>query len=153
MKKGKTRMIALTAIFAASYYAITLAIAPIAFLSIQCRISDAMYALIPLFGFPMIAGITIGNFIGNLSSPVGMLDWITPFVLILPQIAIWKLGNKAQPILIASISLWVAFILNRIFAVPLLLTIITVAIGEIIAIIGIGFPLFFALKKRLKLWI
>jgi len=149
-KAFKIRNVALTAMFGAVYYAVTLTIAPIAFLEIQCRISDAMYALIPLFGAPMIIGITAANFFGNLSSPVGVLDWITPFVLVLPQILIWKLGNKAQPILIGAIALWVGAILYWTFDVPLVLTIISVAIGETIAIIGLGFPLAYALKKRLK---
>lgn len=144
-----SRFVALTAIFASVYYAVTTVIAPIAFLEIQCRISDAMYALLPLFGAPLVLGTTIANFFINLSSPIGLLDWISPFIFIIPQIIVWKKGIKALPILIVSISVWVGFILHVTFNVPLI-TILWIAIGESIAEIGLGVPLYHAFKRRLR---
>lgn len=147
--KITTKQVALTAIFASTYYVITAVIAPIAFLEIQCRVSDAMYALLPMFGLPMVIGTTIANFFGNLSSPIGLLDWISPFIFVLPQIVVWKKGIKALPILITAISLWVGFALWFTFGVPLI-SIIWIWIGEAIAELGIGIPLYYALKRRLK---
>jgi len=143
-----SRFIALTAVFASVYYVATALIAPIAFLEVQCRLSDSMYALLPLFGWPLIIGTTIANFFGNLSSPIGVLDWISPFIFILPQVAVWKLGVKALPILIGTISVWVGFILHVTFGVPLV-AIGWIFIGEAIAEIGLGVPLYYALKRRL----
>lgn len=145
----KTRDLALTALFAATYYTITLVIAPIAYMDIQCRVSDAMYALIPLFGLPMIIGTTIANFFGNLSSPIGLLDWISPFIFIFPQLLVWKLGNRALPVFVTVISIWVGFILNVTFGIPLMM-IVWIWIGEAIAQIGIGIPLYKAVKKYVK---
>lgn len=147
-KTMKSKDLSLAILFAATYYVITLVIAPIAFLQIQCRVSDALYALLPLYGWPLCLGITVANFAGNLSSPLGLLDLITPFICVVPQILVWKFGQKMQFVLIGAIAVWVAFMLYWVYDLPLLSSILSVGVGEAIAVIGIGFPLYYAIKKR-----
>ena len=69
------RRIAFAAVVAASYTALTIAIAPVAFGPIQFRIAEAL-CILPFF-FPVTAaGLFIGCLIANFLSPYGLLDII-----------------------------------------------------------------------------
>ena len=75
MSVTRIRRIAFSAVVAASYTALTIAIAPLSFGPIQFRIAEAL-CILPFF-FPVTAaGLFIGCLIANLLSPYGMLDII-----------------------------------------------------------------------------
>ncbi|MFN3621603.1 MAG: QueT transporter family protein, partial [Nitrososphaerales archaeon] len=62
----RTQESALTISVASLYAVLTLALAPISFGPIQLRISDCLITLSALLGLPVVIGVTLGCFIGNL---------------------------------------------------------------------------------------
>ena len=128
----KSKQIALTAVFAALYYALGLVFQPISFGAIQVRVACATIPLIALFGAPATIGITLGHLLFNLNSPLGTLDYISPFVFLIPRLLIQKYGVKAMPIHTLTVGAWVGYIIS-LFGVPFLSVFLTVSIGELIA--------------------
>lgn len=63
------------AVIAALYVALTYAGAPLAYGSVQFRISEAL-TILPVFTPAAIPGLTVGCFLGNLGSSLGPVDWI-----------------------------------------------------------------------------
>jgi len=141
IKLSQPKNIALIVVFASLYAVIGYVLHPISFVEIQVRVSDALYPLIAVFGFPSLVGLTIGHFLLNLSSPLGLLDLLSVLLFVPAKLAIWKWGLKAVPLHILSIALWVPFMLNHLFGVPFWITVVFVGIGEIIAEIVLGVPL------------
>ena len=73
MKNLNIRKIAFIGVVAASYAALTMAVAPVAFGPIQFRIAEVL-CILPFF-FPItVPALFIGCAIANLLSPYGMLD-------------------------------------------------------------------------------
>jgi uncharacterized membrane protein len=68
--------VALMAILAAVYAIGTIVLAPISFLAIQVRVTDALIPLAFYLKRPAVAGVTIGNIIANMFSPFGIIDII-----------------------------------------------------------------------------
>tara|TARA_Y100000310_G_scaffold343567_1_gene451843 strand:- start:669 stop:1127 length:459 start_codon:yes stop_codon:yes gene_type:complete len=151
----RSKNIMLVTVFAALYVVIGMAIPAISFGAIQCRVQDALYPLITLFGIPSVIGLTIGHFIYNfygftLGVALGPLDVIiSPLLFILPKIAIHKLGLRGVIIHIIFIALWVAYLLHSLFGLPYLATVITVGIGEFVAEVVLGIPLTRLIERRI----
>lgn len=141
--------IAFTALFATLYYVLGIVFQPISFMAIQIRIACALIPLIVLFNYPAIIGITIGGLLFNMNSPIGFLDLLSMFLFIPAKLAINKWGIKSIPLHILSVGIWVGYILNITFGLPLIATIISVGIGETIAEVGLGLPLYYAVKRRI----
>lgn len=73
MKNFTVQHMVRTAVIAALYAAITMALAPISYGQIQFRVSEAMTLLAfidPLY----IPGLVLGCVLANLSSPLGAID-------------------------------------------------------------------------------
>ena len=76
-----TKTFAKTAMIAAVYTAVSLALAPISFSNIQVRIAESL-TLLPLIYKPGIWGVTLGCFLTNLlgvitgANPTGIMDTI-----------------------------------------------------------------------------
>ena len=76
-----TKTFAKTAMIAAVYTAVSLALAPISFSNIQVRIAESL-TLLPLIYKPGIWGVTLGCFLTNLigvitgANPTGILDTV-----------------------------------------------------------------------------
>lgn len=74
-----TKKFALTAMIAAVYTVVSLALAPISFGNIQIRIAEAL-TLLPLIFYPSIWGVTLGCFLTNILgailglNPLGLID-------------------------------------------------------------------------------
>lgn len=150
MKKVKSKDVAMTAIFAALYYALGIVFQPISFMAIQVRVACALIPLIYLFGYPATIGITIGHLAFNMNSPIGFLDLISPFVFLIPRLLIQRYGIKAMPIHTLAVGTWVGYILNVAFGLPLLTTMLTVGVGEFIAEWYLGYLLLYdQVAKRL----
>jgi uncharacterized membrane protein len=90
--KLDSRDLALTAVFAALYAALVLALTGISFQLVQVRVADALIPLSMLFGWPVIVGVTVGGVVANVVSPM-------PSVIVDVS-----LGSAAN--LIASILAW-----------------------------------------------
>ena len=144
MKRGE---LAILAVFAALYPAIVCSLQSISFGIIQVRVADALYPLIAVFGRGALIGLIIGHAIANLSSPFGLLDLLSVVVCIPAKIAIYKFGFKAVPLHIASVALWVGYILSFYLRVPFYLAVVHVAIGESVAELVLGGWLYASLRR------
>jgi len=145
----KSRFFALVMVFASLYIAIGYALHSISFLQIQVRVADALYPLIAVFGLPSLCGLTLGHFMLNLSSPLGLIDLLSVAMFLPAKFAILKFGLKAVPLHVLSVGLWVAYMLWHMFRLPYLLTFVLVFTGEFIAEIVLGIPLAVGIKRRL----
>lgn len=146
----ESKEIGYTAVFAALYYSTGIVFQPWSFMAIQVRVACAFIPLIALFGWPATLGLSIGHFAFNLSSPLGFLDFLSPFVFFLPRVAIQRWGVKAMPIHTITVALWVAYILKMVANLPYWPVALTVGIGELLAEWYLGYVLLYPqVEKRL----
>lgn len=144
---------------ASSYAALVYFFAPISFLQMQVRVANALMGIVPILGMPAVYGITLGVLIGNLFSPLGPIDLLSPIPSFIGLLIIYRLRKRSVllglTIYSLIISLWVAFMLNYILNLPYLVTFIYVFIGVTIATVGLGYLLYICLLKveALKSWI
>ncbi len=75
MRKIKTKTIAVQAMIAAGYTALTVALAPISFGVVQFRLSEILTVL-PFFSPICAVGLTVGCLVSNIIGGFGMLDII-----------------------------------------------------------------------------
>jgi len=144
----KSKQIALTAIFAALYYALGIVFQPISFGAIQIRVACALIPLIGVFGYPATIGLTIGHLLFNIGSPLGTLDLLSPFVFLIPRLLIQRYGVKTMPIHTITVGIWVAYILST-FGLPFFPIFLTVTIGETVAEWFLGYILLYhQVEKR-----
>lgn len=147
-----TRDLAIAAILAASYAALVNVLHPISFMQIQVRIANALIGLVPILGLSAVYGVTLGVFLGNLTSPLGLIDLISPIFSFFGLMIIYKLRNKSimLGLIIYSLilSLWVAFMLWYVIGLPYILTFIYVFIGISIATAGLGYLIY----KSVSAW-
>lgn len=92
-----TKDLSLTAIFAGSYAILVYFLAGISFGLVQVRVADALIPLSMVFGWPVIAGVTLGCLIGNVVSP--MPSVITDITLgalanFVASLVAWKIGGR-----------------------------------------------------------
>ncbi|AWK52323.1 QueT transporter family protein [Clostridium beijerinckii] len=139
-----------TAIIAALYAAITLALAPISYGSVQFRVSEIM-VLLAFFDPFYIGGLTIGCFIANILGPNGVADIM--FGTLATFISVYAISltgkfvkNNKASIIIASLwptifnGIIVGWMLNYLYQLPLILSISEVAIGEFVVVTIVGVP-------------
>lgn len=150
MKKlTSTRSICISAIIAALYASTTLLLPAISYGELQCRISEAL-TLLPILMPQAIPGLFVGCLIANLLSPVGIVDIVFGSLATLIA-AIGTYSFRKQPILAAACpvlanGLIIGWMLGYFYGLPLWLTMLQVALGEIGAVV-IGFALLAALKR------
>lgn len=158
MQKFSTITIVKTAIVAAIYAAITMALAPISFGQIQFRLSEVLILLAFIDPF-YIPGLVIGCIIANLGSPLGPIDIIAgSFATLLAVTAIYQtrkiLGDNIKALFIASLwpvlfnGLIVGWMLNYVLQLPFWASAAYVALGEFFVVSIIGVILFMNLLKR-----
>ena len=95
--KFDSKVIALTAVFAALYAVLVLALAGISFEIVQVRVADALIPLSIIFGWPAVLGVTIGGAVANIASP--MPSVMTDVVLgslanFIASVIAWKIGTS-----------------------------------------------------------
>jgi uncharacterized membrane protein len=105
-------------------------------------------------GFPAVAGLTLGCVLANWFSPVGLADIIFgPMLTLFAAFLSWKLnfGKKVvacfYPVLVNCFG--VSAYVSLFYGVPYLLSVLTIAVGELIAAVLIGYPLLTAIEKAL----
>lgn len=96
----KTENLVVNALIAAIYAALTIALAPFSYGSVQVRISECM-TLLAFVNPRWVPGLTIGCLLANLLSPFGMLDIIVGTLATF--IAVY-LMRYAPNMLVASLS-------------------------------------------------
>lgn len=154
--KTRTKDLALIAIYAALYAALVVVLGGISYGPIQVRVADSLVAAVPLLGIAGVLGHTLGVFVGNIFSSAGPLDLLNT----IPSLAmsyivyyIYKRTKNDYTVIGTCIAYsgvlgtTVGWMLSYLYGLPLLLTILYVAIGNVIATVLIGWPLFKLLKK------
>lgn len=160
MKNTLTKRLTRTAIIAAIYAVVTLAIAPFAYGNVQFRISEIL-VLLAVFDPLYIGGLTLGCLIANILGPNGPMDVVFgTLATFISVYAIYLTGkfinNYKVKLLIASIwptifnGLIIGWMLNKLYGLPLILSMVEVALGELVVITFIGVPLFLLAGDRFK---
>ena len=158
MKVSRSISIVLVVMFAALYAALTVVFAPISYLSLQIRISEVLITFIPIYGWPALLGLTLGTFLANMVSPLGLIDLLVgplaTFLGGLPLIYLRRHGRWAIIIGFFSyaviVSFMVALELAWLFASPFEFMFIQVLLGELIAA-GVGSTLVYGVLRRTPL--
>lgn len=151
MEKNRwnTRFLVSTALIAAIYVVMTLAIAPLSYGMIQIRISEIL-VLMAFIDKKYAPGLILGCFIANCFSPFGLMD--IAFGTTCTAAAMWGITQHSKTLFGAS--LWAVFcnafigIELYFFGDPLLLSMAMVAVGEFLSVSCIGYVLFRQLMKN-----
>ena len=139
-----------SAIIAAIYAALTLVLAPISYGSLQFRVSEIL-VLLAFFDPFYIGGLTLGCFIANLLGPNGLSDII--FGTLATFVSVNAIALTAKYIKNNKTSLWIASLwptifngiivggmLTYLYQIPLLISILEVAVGEFAVVTIVGVP-------------
>jgi uncharacterized membrane protein len=156
-----TKDVSLTVLFASLYTVLVIVLAPISFGPVQLRIADVLIPLSALFGWPVVAGVTIGCFIGNSYYWLGPADIILgPVANLIAASIVLQLRNKRLlacligilpiGIIVGGGYLWIYFPPPDIFGLTLpawLAMMISITLSSFIAITVIGYALLTALSR------
>ena len=153
----KTKRLVRTAVIAALYALLTVALAPISYGNFQFRVSEIL-VLLAYFDPFYIGGLTLGCFIANLLGPNGTMDVIFGTLATFISVGAISLTakyikNKAS-LFIASLwstifnGLIIGWMLNITVGAPLWITIGEVALGEFVVITIVGIPVFKMIQNR-----
>ncbi|HKZ87527.1 MAG TPA: QueT transporter family protein [Candidatus Bathyarchaeia archaeon] len=154
--KIRSKDSALIAIYAALYAALVVVLGGISYGPVQVRIADTMLAAVPLLGLPGVLGHTLGVFIANVFSPVGVIDLlntIPSFAMSFVVYYVYKRTKNDYSVIGTCVAysvvlgVTVGWMLSYVLSFPLFLTMAYVAIGNVIASVLIGWPVFKILKK------
>lgn len=155
----KVRFLAMSAIIAALYIAITMLVMPISFGQVQFRVAEIFNHLVA-FNPRYMLGVVLGVFLSNfLMSSVGPLDLIFgvghTFITLGIFIFICKFVRNIWARLVINTLLFtftmfiIAFQLNLVLEFPFWETWLFVAAGEFI-VLAVGAPIMYQLNKRLN---
>ena len=153
-----SKEVALIAVYAALYAALVVVLGPFSYGPIQIRIADTMLAAVPLLGLPGVLGHTLGVFTANIFSTVGLIDLlntIPSFSMSFVIYYVYRQTHNDYSVLgtfiaySVVIGATVGWMLSAVYQLNLLVTIGYVIIGNIIATVLLGWPLFKVLKRIL----
>jgi len=154
--KMRTKDLAVISIYAALYAALVVVLGAFSYGPVQVRVADSMLAAVPLLGIPGVLGHTLGVFIANIFSPLGpidLLNTVPSFAMSFVVYYVYKKTKNDYTVIgtclaySSVLGVTVGSMLSYVLSLPLLATIVYIAIGNIIASILIGWPLFKLLKK------
>ena len=160
---NKTSNLALGAVIAAAYAALTLAVAPIAYGAVQFRISEAMCVLpflIPRTGIGLTVGCLLANAIGlafGITFPMDVV--IGPIATAIAAFCTARCRTRwlapLPPVVSNGILIGGAIALSTAGAEALvpsfLYNALTVAAGEAVVCFGLGIPLLLLFEKNARL--
>ncbi len=154
--KIRSKDLALIAMYAALYAALVVVLGPFSYGPLQIRIADSMVAAVPLFGWAGVLGHTLGVFISNMFSTVGLIDLLNTIPSFAMSTVVYYTYKHTQNdyTIIGTCTAYsvvlgatVGWMLSAVYGLQLLATIAYVALGNFIASVLIGWPLFKLLKK------
>ena len=154
--KLQTKEIAVMTIYAALYAALVVELGGISYGIINFRLADAMVAAVPLLGMAGVLGHTLGVFVSNIPSPLGIIDLLNTIPSFAMSFIVYYVYKKTQNdyTIIATcmaysvvLGVTVGLMLAPITHIPAPLSIAYVALGNVIATVGIGWPMFKLLKR------
>lgn len=146
----KTKFLTQAAIIASLYVILTILFQPISFLQAQLRISEVLTVL-PFFTPAAIPGLFVGCLVSNFLSPVGVLDIILgSLATLVASLLSYKMPNRylvsLPPVIVNAIA--IGILLNYVLTLPLIPSILWVALGQTIICYGLGYPLILLLNKH-----
>ncbi|MEM0377767.1 MAG: QueT transporter family protein [Thermosphaera sp.] len=148
-------------VIAAIYTALTVLLGMLSYGELQFRLSDAMIILplLPRLGIEAIIGLTVGGFLGNITSPFQPWDLIFgPITNFFASLVVYLVGRKVRSNLtvkhaIGSITASVIiavmvgfFELHLVYELPLI-TVAYVLISELIVIGVVGYMVLRSLER------
>lgn len=145
-------VIAKGAVISALYVVLTLLTYPVSYgdIGIEFRLAEIL-VLLCFFNSSYIIPLTIGCFIANLFGSMGIIDAL--FGSVATFLSCFCI-SKSKNIFVASIfpvifnAVIVGLELYFILDLPLIFSMIGVAIGEVVVVTIVGCPIFLMLKKR-----
>lgn len=166
--KSNARFLALSAVIAGLYAALTYAAAMLnlAYGPVQFRFSEALTVL-PAFTPAAIPGLTVGCLLANLGSPLGVVDWVfgtaATLLAALGTAAVSRIRWKGLPLLaplppvivnalvvgleISCLNGAGAFTFSAFTAANFAYSALTVGLGELAVCLVLGLPLCVLLEK------
>lgn len=155
----KVKFLAVSAIIAALYIAVTMLVAPISFGQVQFRIAEMFNHLVafnPRYMVGVVLGVLISNFLFSTVGPIDLIFGVGHTVLTLGIfILICKFVKNIWARLIINTFLFtftmfiIALQLNIVLELPFFETWLVVAAGEF-AVLAISAPIMYVLNKRLQ---
>ncbi len=166
--KSNARFLALSAVIAGLYAALTYAAAMLnlAYGPVQFRFSEALTVL-PAFTPAAIPGLTVGCLLANLGSPLGVVDWVfgtaATLLAALGTAAVSRIRWKGLPLLaplppvivnalvvgleVSCLNGAGAFTFSAFTAANFAYSALTVGLGELAVCLVLGLPLCVLLEK------
>ena len=149
MRNKNLKWIAQGAIIAAIYAVLTIVFAPISYGQIQVRISEILTVL-PAFTPAAIPGLFIGCIVANIYGGAGIIDIVFgSLATLIAAILSRKMPKRwlvpLPPVVVNGLV--IGWVLNYAFGYPLLLTMLMVALGQLVACYGLGYPFMIVLEK------
>lgn len=166
--KSNTRFLALSAVIAGLYAALTYAAAMLnlAYGPVQFRFSEALTVL-PAFTPAAIPGLAVGCLLANLGSPLGVVDWVfgtaATLLAALGTAAVSRIQYKGLPLLaplppvivnalvvgleVSCLNGAGAFTFTAFTAASFAYSALTVGLGELAVCLVLGLPLCVLLEK------
>ena len=162
--KIRSTDLALIGVYAALYAALVVVLGGFSYGPIQVRLADSLVAVVPLLGLPGVLGHTLGVFIANMFSTAGLIDLlntIPSFAMAFVVYYVYKRTQNDYTVIgtciaySAVLGITVGWMLSYVFALPLLPTMAYVAVGNTVASVLVGWPLFKVLKRTgvLQKWL
>lgn len=151
MERKNTIFLIRTALIAALYFVLTVALAPISYGPVQVRVAEAL-TILPIFYLEAIPGLFIGCLLANVFGGFGIIDIVFGSLLTLIAAVLTRSLRKRtflaflSPVLINGFG--VPAYLTLFFDMPYLLMVAYVTAGEAVAVFALGYLLFYALKRR-----
>ena len=147
--KKEIRFITQGAVIAAIYAVLTLIFAFSSFAPSQVRISEAL-TILPAFTPAAIPGLFIGCLIANIIGSGNIFDIIFgSLATLLAAYLSYKMPRRwlvpLPPVVVNAVV--VGIVLNRLFDVPLWLTMGQIGLGQLVACYGLGYLLMLRLDK------
>ena len=148
----KTNEISLAIVITSLYAVLVIFLAPISYGPIQLRVADCLIPLVALFGWPVIAGVSLGCFLGNAYFWMGPQDVILGtianliaatiiFILRKRQFLACVIGSLPIGVIVGG-YLWLFFPPPSIFGLQLPVwgaMIASITISTLIVVAGIGY--------------
>jgi uncharacterized membrane protein len=146
------RQISFALIMASTYALLTVLLGPLGYSWIQVRISEALTPLPYIFGFSAVLGLTLGVVIANVFSPIGLPDLVFgPILTLLAAILSWRLnfGRRSMACLYPVVvnAFGVSAYIAGFYGVPYEMGVLSIGIGEFIAVFLLGYPLLRAIER------
>lgn len=152
MKEKKVVFLTQAALIAAVYVVLCVVFAPISYGEVQVRVAEAL-VILPFFTPAAIPGLFVGCFLSNLIGGSIILDVVCgSLATLLGAVGSYYLRKSKILVLLPPIvanSLIVPFVLRYGYGVPLPIPfmMLTVGIGEVIAVAGLGSALLHVLMR------